>query len=990
MSQKGQDSIKTETDENDKKLQRGKAITKNVNFENIPGDFCLAKEHLRATKVGPDKEFTEKDQKEGFVNEKCDCCGRSVDREILNLNSDITKLSYLGSGFPMFFQFLKFTIFFLLVLFGISGIFNLVANSNYGNQCNIKGSQCKSNWIVELSLGNRTDLFYSVYIQECLNLTAVCVLILFIQLIIYQQRKLDSDSDDSAILASDYTVMVENIPKDIQCENEQQRESIDYDDELKNFFQDPNNFNGYEFKVMKVNLGYEIKDLTQLQNKQKLFINAKKKLFKQQIKQKGKYDVCSKEAIEIDKKIDIVKSEIQMLENKLVEGKGVDFMRNLFTGVAFVTLETERMQKDLLEMTKTSWNCFSKNQNVKSFMGNNLRISAAPDPTEIFWENLGVSITSRVIRVVVGLLIDSFMVFGCGLSIYFLLDYQTSYARNHNVNSIADSALRTREIRNIQLLSFAISIIIFVINQFLVVLVKIVADFKKLQTRTNYNLSFAFFLSLAQFTNATLVPLILSFIVHQNTSYQMLYGASGLIPTQNTIFMVNSFLPVLFFVFDIPTLIKSFLRKKQERCEQNSILTQQELLELYEDPEFAIQTEYSQIMKTLLMTLFYATPLPICILWSILGLIIQYFIAKYNLLYRRSAPFNMGSSLGYKMVLLINVGLVIYACLSYAFIIMSKDNNDNNPRTVSFVAIGIAGIHLFLPVHIINKKLFKVKSKKPENTKKYQEVQGSFSTDYDRTNPATRRQANQKFVQEQEAVVENVFQQETLVNFDQLNKTEAQGTKQAIQLMEEDTKFNKLNSEMQVKSQEGQIQHCIFKNLVEIQNNKNDNKDDSNLHVISLKDESNNNSCCQDDEVKNQRNVETKSLSKEILQKQLLRYLEIRNGFVEVINTAKDKTKHTSCVIDIKSNQIPFKQSGGQEKLQVQNTIQQVKIQNQEKNINEISINLVKYKQIANNDPSECVINFDEDQCSQTQMNSESEISQLKNQKLKKNHSFFV
>ncbi|KAL4478395.1 hypothetical protein ABPG74_006630 [Tetrahymena malaccensis] len=562
-------------------------------------------------------------------------------------------------------------------------------------------------------------------------------------------------------------------------------------------------------------------------------------------------------------------------------------------------------------MTKTSWNCFSKNQTIKSFMGNTLRISAAPDPTEIFWENLGVSTMSRVKRVIVGLLIDFFLVFGCGLSIYFLQDYQNIYAKNHNVNSIPDSQLRTREIRNIQLLSFAISIIIFVINQLLVVLVKVVADFKKLQTRTNYNLSFAFFLSLAQFTNATLVPLVVAFIVHENTSYQMLYGASGLIPTQNTIFMVNSFLPTLFFVFDIPTLIKKFLRKKQEECQKNSILTQQELLELYEDPEFTIQTEYSQIMKTLLMTLFYATPLPICIFWSILGLIIQYFIAKYNLLYRRSAPFNMGSSLAYKMVLLINVGLVIFACLSYVFIILSQDDNDNNPRTVSFFTIAIAVIHLFLPIHIINNVIFKIKSKKPENTKKYQEVQGSFSTDYDRTNPATRRQANQKFVEEQEAVVENAFQQKTLINLDQMNKAEAQGMKQIIQFIEENTKLDEINNETQVKNQqESQIQNCVQKNVVKLHNDKNDNKDDQNLHIISLKDEGN---------------------------------------------------RH---VVDIKNNQILFKKNEEEEKLQEYHTIQEVQKQNQEIKIDQISLNMIKYKQIASISPSEkgSVIKFEEDQ----------------------------
>ncbi|KAL4478394.1 hypothetical protein ABPG74_006629 [Tetrahymena malaccensis] len=731
-------------------VEKSTHLRKYVDFEKIPGDFRLAKLHLRATRVAPEKILTREEKAQGKINEKCDCCGRDIERELLDMKSDVIQLSYLGSGYPMYFQFLKLSISFLVILFCISGIFNMVVNGDYGQQCVKKRLECKENWIIQYSLGNRTDLFYSIYVQECLNLTSVCVLIVFIQIIIYMQRRLDFDCDDCAILASDYTVMVQNIPQNFEFENEDKSNNFDICQDLKEFFQNPINMNGELLKVVKVNLGLKIKDLKTLETKQKNLVEAKKQLLLKQIKKYQNYDVQSKEIAELDRQIYSIKNQIVELEDKLRDGKGIAFMKSHFTGVAFLTLETERMQKTLLDLSKKSW--LSTNLQIQPYFGRILNITQAPDPTEIYWENLNTSKLERSIRIAIGLSIDSLVLFGSGLSIYFLQDYQSTYAEKHKISIIYNSKDNKDEITNIQLISLAISIVIFIINSFLTVLVRQIAKFKKFQTRTYYNLSFAFFLSLAQFTNATLVPFIVSFIVKESTSYQMLYGASGLIPNQNTIFMVNSFLPILFFFLDFEYIQKKILRKNEEKKNQNSILTQQELLDLYEEPQFTIESEYSQFMNTLLMTLFYATPLPICILWSIAGIIIQYLIAKYNLIKRRSAPFNIGSSLSQVMINLMNAGILIFACLSYVFIYMSKDEADNNSQFISLVAIIVSAVHFLLPIHVINREIIKIKPRKPENTKKYIQVKGDFSTDYDRANPATKRLASQKFLEEQEAI----------------------------------------------------------------------------------------------------------------------------------------------------------------------------------------------------------------------------------------------
>ncbi|EAR91342.1 transmembrane protein, putative (macronuclear) [Tetrahymena thermophila SB210] len=825
-------------------VEKSSHLKKCVDFEKIPGDFRLAQLHKRATRVAPEKILKRQEKLQGKLNEKCDCCGRDVERESLNMNSDVIQLSYLGSGYPMFFQFQKLSIAFLAILFCISGIFNMVVNGNYGNQCIKKGLQCKQNWIIQYSLGNRTDLFYSIYVQECLNLTTVCVLIVFIQIIIYKQRRLDSDCDDCAIIASDYTVMVQNFPQVFEFENEDKSNNFDVYSNLKEFFQNPLNMNGEVLKVVKVNLGLKIKDLKQLEAQQKNLVEEKQKLLLKLIKKGLLCDVQSDEIAQLDKKIYFIKNKIEELEVKFRDGKGISFMNNHFTGVAFVTLETERMQKILLDLSKQTW--LSNSKKITPYFGRILSISPAPDPTEIYWENLNTSQLERNVRIAIGLSIDFLVVFGSGLSIYFLQDYQSTYAEKHKISIIYNSQNNKDEITNIQLLSLAISIVIFIINSILTVLVRQVAKFKKFQTRTYYNLSFAFFLSLAQFTNATLVPFIVSFIVNESTNYQMLYGASGLIPNQNIIFMVNSFLPILFFFLDFEYILKKLQRKSEEKKNQNSILTQQELLDLYEDPQFTIEAEYSQVMNTLLMTLFYATPLPICVLWSIAGIIIQYLIAKYNLINRRSAPFNIGSSLSQVMINLLNAGILIFACLSYVFIYMSKDNADNNSQFISLVAIIVSAAHFVLPIHVINKELIKIKPRKPENIKSYRQVYGDFSTDYDRANPATKRLASQKFIQEQENI--NWYKQ--FIRFESIkiasnrqkqeNNINISNSNIKIEMNSETYQKKQFNQEKKNEDQQNQIakRYSQSSQQIEIileQNNKSDKNYESELIIEAIK-----------------------------------------------------------------------------------------------------------------------------------------------------------
>jgi hypothetical protein len=62
----------------------------------------------------------------------CKCCSRRIENVRIKLNCDLTELSFLGSGFPLFFTYTKFCLIFLIILFGVSGIFNAVTNGTVG------------------------------------------------------------------------------------------------------------------------------------------------------------------------------------------------------------------------------------------------------------------------------------------------------------------------------------------------------------------------------------------------------------------------------------------------------------------------------------------------------------------------------------------------------------------------------------------------------------------------------------------------------------------------------------------------------------------------------------------------------------------------------------------------------------------------------------------------------------------------------------------
>lgn len=132
----------------------------------------------------------------------------------------------------------------ILVIFGIYAIY-----SNYVSTLNQSSSTLS--YLAILSYWNASASPKIAHIQQDLCLGLTIGLIIYMQWIRYQIRKISLECDERDLSASDYTLMVQNIPKNLD---------INYAKELKEFFE-KNNINGESFKVEKINLAYDVREL---------------------------------------------------------------------------------------------------------------------------------------------------------------------------------------------------------------------------------------------------------------------------------------------------------------------------------------------------------------------------------------------------------------------------------------------------------------------------------------------------------------------------------------------------------------------------------------------------------------------------------------------------------------------------------------------------------------------------------------------------------
>ena len=163
------------------------------------------------------------------------------------------RLSFLGSGYPLFFLFMKCCMVILASMLAIFGGAAMYFNYN-GGACMdpVYKDQCFSGYQTLLSFWNAAKLdTHAVYVEQYLCLAVILVLIVLMQIMRFQIRKTAEECDQGDISASDYTIFVENIPKGL---------NIDYQAELKSFFESLKAPGLPNLVVMKIVFAHDLRE----------------------------------------------------------------------------------------------------------------------------------------------------------------------------------------------------------------------------------------------------------------------------------------------------------------------------------------------------------------------------------------------------------------------------------------------------------------------------------------------------------------------------------------------------------------------------------------------------------------------------------------------------------------------------------------------------------------------------------------------------------
>ncbi|EGR31304.1 hypothetical protein IMG5_113410 [Ichthyophthirius multifiliis] len=703
------------------------------------------------------------------IQEICQCCGYEINRVSINLMVNIQELGFLGPGFPLFYNYIRYCVLMLFFLFLIQGIPNIVFN-NQGHFCydtpeeenhNQKfKAPCSFNFIVVFSLANLLDT--PEMLNNGLYFSIGAMLIQIILGIVFRknQRQLENVINDQNLTPSDFTIMVSNIPP--QLENPEQA--------LTNLFNNNETFK-HKVEVAKIVLVYDIKEIQNLEQQIQVKIKEKQKILNYN------FDLKNQTIL-------LINNQIHELEHQLQEKElQIQKQRHKFKGIAFISFKTN-IQKELvlkhnkLDQIKRFQNYFQggRSQQYSSsiyFYDRHLYIEQAPEPNDIDWEYIHCStiekIKARIISLMYLLMLTTltFTVIA-SISYYQSLMIEHAYEESLENNQSLDN---NPQIDKVVGLSYFISMIIVLFNKFIVpVIVHHIIEYEKWSNKTKQNASFATKLTLVLFTNTALITFSVEIILFHNY-----YGiGGGMIYSEFWVFVLNAFVPPLAWIIDPWSIIKNFKRNQELKKDNKSMLTQKEanmqyffiyifqnLQSLMEFPDYSMGKRYADIMKTMWFTFFYSPVIPMGTLWSIIGVTLYYYTDKYNLIYRRTVKENIGKQLTIDMIELLEYCLVFHTVfflkkkiiiqfiLQFGNFFFKKQLFDDlDTKSIIFFSVSI--IICFLPKELINEKLFPIKEVEQEN--QYFDYNLLFDTDYDRENPVLRKQALKAYYSDRNAL----------------------------------------------------------------------------------------------------------------------------------------------------------------------------------------------------------------------------------------------
>ena len=362
-----------------------------------------------------------------------------------------------------------------------------------------------------------------------------------------------------------------------------------------------------------------------------------------------------------------------------------------------------------------------------------MRVYLAPDPEDIIWENMEFTFFQRFYRMIGIYSLTILLILAAFQIVYYLNSLQEEIKDEDWAEILKYTA------------SFSISIVISLLNIFLEFIMQFFTQFEKQKSKTNYYLSYSIKLSIFTLTTSAFLPLLSSYFNIQLKGLEY-NNNKNLINNMLFLFLVNSFVTPIIWTINIPLIIKKIRIYFIERKKYPDLMhfrTQKELNDIYELPDMQIASKYSYIFKTVLMTMFYLPIFPFGVIISLLGLILAYFLEKYNFTHSYKRPEMLNSKLG-KFYFNFFICILLSYCLGN-YIFMKGIFFNDTWRVTNLLFFGILSI---IPYTKPITYYFNINNDFDLDSKPISDLYFSFYNDYQRQNPFTKKEGMYFYITE--------------------------------------------------------------------------------------------------------------------------------------------------------------------------------------------------------------------------------------------------
>ena len=325
--------------------------------------------------------------------------------------------------------------------------------------------------------------------------------------------------------------------------------------------------------------------------------------------------------------------------------------------------------------------------------GKNITMKTAPEPKEILWKNMFKSNPRfHLLRLLFGWFWTLVILTIVTIIFFFVLRQKGQYMKdaykNYSKNdSIEYSAALTGAIVVVYVMLF----LVILFNK--IVLVESLHKFvhmEKHTTTAGYQLSFATKYCIALFFTTALMTLAVEAIA-LNNFHTYLYGVED---EETVMFFLNSAFVPLFWLVNPKHLLRKFRRKKYYGRPD---LTQREANNLMEQTSYDIGKRYAEVIEIMWFTSLYSSLIPIGAFVSLLGILMYYWVDRYNLQRRSTLKYEVSGKMINFALKLLDISLLLRPAGQIFFDEYIREGF----QISSLIMLIIAGIYQVLPMNKI-------------------------------------------------------------------------------------------------------------------------------------------------------------------------------------------------------------------------------------------------------------------------------------------------